>query len=40
VLPDVPGAVTTVDAVRVQDLSILTPEFVADYQAKWNSLFK
>ena len=31
---------TTVDKVRVQDLAVLTPEFVADYQAKWNSLFK
>jgi iron(III) transport system substrate-binding protein len=40
VLPDVPGAVTTVDKVRVQDLSILTEDFVAEYQAKWNDLFK
>jgi iron(III) transport system substrate-binding protein len=40
VLPDVPGTVTTVDKVRVQDLTVLTPEFVADYQAKWNDLFK
>ena len=40
VLPDITGAVTTVDKVRVQDLSVLTPEFVADYQAKWNGLFK
>ncbi len=40
VLPDVEGAVTSVDKVRVQDLSVLTPEAVADYQAKWNSLFK
>ncbi len=40
VLPDVPGTVTTVDKVRVQDLSILTEEFVAEYQAKWNDLFK
>ena len=31
---------TTVDKVRVQDLDVLTPEFVADYQAKWNDLFK
>ena len=40
VLPDVEGAVTTVDKVRVQDLTVLTPELVAEYQAKWNSLFK
>jgi iron(III) transport system substrate-binding protein len=40
VLPNVTGAVTTVDKVRVQDLSILTPEYVADYQAKWDGLFK
>ena len=40
VLPDVEGAVTTVDKVRVQDLAVLTPEFVADYQADWNSQFK
>jgi iron(III) transport system substrate-binding protein len=39
VLPDVAGTVTTVDKVRVQDLSILTEDFVADYQAKWNDLF-
>ena len=40
VLPDITGAVTTVDKVRVQDLAVLTPEFVAEYQAKWNDLFK
>jgi iron(III) transport system substrate-binding protein len=40
VLPDVAGTVTTVDKVRVQDLTILTEEFVAEYQAKWNDLFK
>ena len=40
VLPDITGAVTTVDKVRVQDLNVLTPEFVAEYQAKWNDLFK
>ncbi len=40
VLPDVAGTVTTVDKVRVQDLSILTEDFVAEYQAKWNDLFK
>jgi iron(III) transport system substrate-binding protein len=40
VLPDIPGTTTTVDKVRVQDLSVLTPEFVAEYQTKWNDLFK
>ena len=40
VLPDITGATTTVDKVRVQDLDVLTPEFVAEYQAEWNSLFK
>jgi iron(III) transport system substrate-binding protein len=40
VLPDVVGTVTTVDKVRVQDLSVLTEDFVAEYQAKWNDLFK
>ena len=40
VLPDITGAVTTVDKVRVQDLAVLTPELVAEYQAKWNDLFK
>ena len=38
--PTSTGAVTTVDKVRVQDLDVLTPEFVAEYQAKWNGLFK
>ncbi len=40
VLPDITGATTTVDKVRVQDLAVLTPEFVAEYQTKWNELFK
>ena len=40
VLPDIEGAVTTVDKVRRQDLAVLTPEFVAEYQAKWNGLFQ
>ena len=40
VLPDIEGAVTSVDKVRVQDLSVLTPEAVAEYQSKWNGLFK
>ena len=40
VLPDIEGAVTTVDQVREQDLDVLTPEFVAEYQQKWNELFR
>ncbi len=40
VLPDITGSVTTVDKVRVQDLAVLTPELVAEYQTKWNDLFK
>lgn len=40
VLPNVPGAVTTTSKVHKQDLSILTPDFVAAYQARWNGLFK
>jgi iron(III) transport system substrate-binding protein len=40
VLPDIEGAVTTVDQVREQDLEVLTPEFVAEYQQKWNELFR
>jgi iron(III) transport system substrate-binding protein len=40
VLPDIEGAVATVDQVREQDLDVLTPEFVAEYQQKWNELFR
>ncbi len=40
VLPDVPGALTSNDKVRQQDLSRLTPDAVAAYQAKWNALFQ
>ena len=40
VLPDVPGALTSNDKVRQQDLSRLTPDAVAAYQAKWNDLFQ
>ena len=40
VLPDTPGAVTTVDKVAKQDLKKLTPDVVAAYQAKWDSMFK
>ncbi len=38
-LPDIKGAVMTTDAVRMQDLSKLTPEFVKTLQQKWDSLF-
>jgi iron(III) transport system substrate-binding protein len=40
VLPNIPGTVTSDDKVRRQDLTLLTPDKVAAYQAKWNSLFK
>ena len=40
VLPGTPGAVTTVDKVAEQDLTKLTPEVVAAYQAEWDGLFK
>ena len=40
VLPGTPGAVTTVDKVAAQDLTKLTPEVVAAYQAEWDGLFK
>jgi iron(III) transport system substrate-binding protein len=40
VLPDIPGAVTTVDKVAVQDLTKLTPDVVSAYQAKWDEMFK
>jgi iron(III) transport system substrate-binding protein len=40
VLPDIDGAVTTVDKVAPQDLTKLTPEVVAAYTAKWDGLFK
>lgn len=40
VLPDVPGALLTNEEVRQQDLDALTPEAVAAYQEKWNSLFR
>ena len=40
VLPDIPGALTTNDRVRVQDPTALTPEKVAEYQAHWNKMFK
>jgi iron(III) transport system substrate-binding protein len=40
VLPNIPGAVTSDDKVRKQDLTQLTPDKVTAYQAKWASLFK
>jgi iron(III) transport system substrate-binding protein len=40
VLPDIEGSVTTTDKVHKQDLSVLTPDAVAAYQARWNGLFK
>ncbi len=40
VLPDITGAVTTVDKVAKQDLTKLTPDVVAAYQAKWDAMFK
>jgi iron(III) transport system substrate-binding protein len=40
VLPNITGAVTTTDKVHRQDLSKLTPDAVAAYQARWNGLFK
>jgi iron(III) transport system substrate-binding protein len=40
VLPNTPGAVTTVDKVAPQDLTKLTPEVVAAYNEKWDALFK
>jgi iron(III) transport system substrate-binding protein len=40
VQPDIPGTLITNEDVRKQDLSKLTPEAVAAYQAKWNSMFR
>jgi iron(III) transport system substrate-binding protein len=40
VLPNIPGAVTDDSKVRKQDLSQLTTDKVAAYEAKWNSLFQ
>jgi iron(III) transport system substrate-binding protein len=39
VLPDTPGAVTTVDKIAPQDLTKLTPDVVAAYNEKWDALF-
>jgi iron(III) transport system substrate-binding protein len=40
VLPGIDGAVTDVSKVRKQDLSKLTPDFVTQYKAKWDAMFK
>ncbi|HSS08941.1 MAG TPA: substrate-binding domain-containing protein, partial [Acidimicrobiales bacterium] len=40
VLPNIPGTVTDNSKVRTQDLSALTPDKVAAYEAKWNAEFK
>jgi iron(III) transport system substrate-binding protein len=40
VLPDTPGAVTTVAKVAPQDLTKLTPDVVTAYTAKWDGMFK
>jgi iron(III) transport system substrate-binding protein len=39
VVPNVPGALTTNDKVRVQDLTKLTPPLVSQYVTKWKSMF-
>ena len=41
-LPNIPGTATgiTTDDVHRQDLSKLTPDAVAAYQARWKSLFQ
>ncbi|MEG9224677.1 extracellular solute-binding protein [Aeromicrobium sp. Sec7.5] len=38
--PDVPGTVATTDTVHRLDLTEITPEVIAEYQAKWNDLFR
>ena len=38
-LPNIEGSVTLTDKVRRQDIEKLTPEFVAEYQQKWDALF-
>jgi iron(III) transport system substrate-binding protein len=40
VLPNIPGAITDNSKVRKQDLSALTTDKVAAYEAKWNAEFK
>ncbi|MDR6174668.1 iron(III) transport system substrate-binding protein [Nocardioides zeae] len=38
--PDVPGTVGTTETVHRLDTSEVTPEVVAEFQAKWNGLFR
>ena len=40
VRPDVPGTFGTLDTVRRIDYAALTPEAVAEFQKKWNKLFR
>lgn len=40
VLPDVEGAITDVTNVREPDLSVLDAESVAEFQARWDALFR
>jgi iron(III) transport system substrate-binding protein len=39
VLPDVPGAVTTMDQIAQQDVERVGPEQVQEFQARWDDLF-
>jgi iron(III) transport system substrate-binding protein len=39
VLPNVTGAITTVDKVRLQDLTKLTADIVTKFQADWDKMF-
>ncbi len=39
VLPNIKGTLGSTDAVRVQNLSKLTPEYVTAYREKWKKLF-
>lgn len=38
--PDVPDTVATTDTVHRLDLEEITPEVIAEYQAKWDGLFR
>ena len=40
VLKDIPGTVATMDEVRQQDLSVLTPEYLASSYEEWKKLFQ
>ncbi len=39
-MPGISTAVTTTDKVALQDLSRLTPQFVSDYNSRWNIFFR